>query len=50
MRQLILETWGNIQAKKFDTGCGKPDCSWCKMHQDRSFFEVPEAEEVELDD
>jgi DNA helicase-2/ATP-dependent DNA helicase PcrA len=50
MRQLILETWSNIQARKFDTGCGKPDCSWCKMHQDRSFFEVPEAEEVELDD
>lgn len=32
MRSLIVETWSNIQAKKFE-GCGKSDCQWCKMHR-----------------
>ncbi|MEI9958738.1 MAG: PD-(D/E)XK nuclease family protein [Ferruginibacter sp.] len=27
----ITETWRKIQDKEFKTGCGKPDCDWCKF-------------------
>lgn len=27
----ITETWQHIMNKDFNTGCGKPDCSWCNF-------------------
>ncbi len=50
MQDLIAQVWLSIHALQFDTGCGLPDCNWCTMHRERSFFEIPEAAEVELDD
>lgn len=50
MKTLILETWAKIQRHEFSTGCGKPDCAWCNMHRERQFFDVPEPEEVDLDE
>lgn len=35
VEHLIQETYANIQNQKFQEGCGKPDCVWCKMHLDR---------------
>lgn len=31
VNQQITETWQNIQAHKFKTGCGKADCIWCNF-------------------
>jgi hypothetical protein len=50
VEQLIGEVYAAIQAKAFDTGCGKGDCPWCRLHQ-----AVPETvsgldEEDVLDD
>jgi len=33
VEQLIGDVYANIQAKAFDTGCGKPDCTWCRLQQ-----------------
>ena len=29
--QQIVQTWEKIQQKAFKTGCGKPDCHWCRF-------------------
>ncbi|ANI88464.1 hypothetical protein A9P82_03585 [Arachidicoccus ginsenosidimutans] len=29
--QQIKDTWQKIQGREFKTGCGKPDCEWCKF-------------------
>ena len=29
--QQIVNTWQHIQNREFKTGCGKPDCEWCKF-------------------
>ena len=29
--QQIKNVWQKIQNKEFKTGCGKPDCEWCKF-------------------
>lgn len=34
LRKLILTTWENIQAHKFE-GCGKPDCDWCNFDKNK---------------
>ena len=46
----IRQTWQNIQERRFDTGCGRPDCSWCRLQQERSLQELPESPEAGLDD
>lgn len=31
VKQQITEVYANIMAHKFDTGCGKEDCHWCRF-------------------
>ncbi len=51
MENLIREVYSKIQNRNFDTGCGKEDCSWCRMHRDRTAADVPErGDEEGLDD
>lgn len=50
VRGMIRDTWNNIQARAFTTGCGKEDCGWCKMHRDQTLTEVIRKEEEGLDD
>lgn len=51
MENLIRETYANIQSRKFDTGCGKEDCPWCRMHRDRTVLDVLDrGREEGLDD
>ena len=33
LRQLLRTAWDGIQAQEF-TGCGKPDCAWCRFVAD----------------
>ncbi|MDO8369101.1 MAG: ATP-dependent DNA helicase [Saprospiraceae bacterium] len=48
---LIREVYGKIQARDFDTGCGKKDCSWCEMQRERNVPEgLQRGEEEDLDD
>ncbi|WP_116126186.1 ATP-dependent helicase [Lewinella sp. IMCC34183] len=44
LRKIIRETWDAIQEQQF-TGCGKPDCDWCRFAYDLT-DEVP-AEDTE---
>ncbi len=49
--KLLTETYTNIQQRKFSTGCGKVDCTWCAMHRDRNLAEgLPRTNEEGLDD
>ncbi|HOY07342.1 MAG TPA: ATP-dependent DNA helicase [Saprospiraceae bacterium] len=50
MRDTIKSTWSRIQARTFDTGCGKDDCTWCNMHRTQTLAEVMTKEEEGLDD
>jgi DNA helicase-2/ATP-dependent DNA helicase PcrA len=52
MRTLIKTVWDKIQSRQFTTGCGKPDCSWCRLHRERNprFLNLEESPETELDD
>ena len=50
VREQIRQTWQQIQERRFDTGCGRPDCSWCRLQQERSLQELPESPEAGLDD
>jgi DNA helicase-2/ATP-dependent DNA helicase PcrA len=50
VRDLVRETYNNILAGKFDTGCGKPDCTWCKMHFYRSWTGEGRDAESDLDE
>jgi len=50
VREQIRQTWQHIQARRFDTGCGKADCSWCRLQAERSLQELPESPEAGLDD
>ncbi len=48
---LIREVYAKIQARDFDTGCGKPDCVWCQMQRERKVPEgLSRGEEEGLDD
>ncbi len=48
---LIREVYAKIQARAFDTGCGKKECSWCQMQRERNILEVLDrGEEEDLDD
>lgn len=48
---LIQEVYRKIQARDFDTGCGKKDCSWCQMQRERSILtEIRNNTEEDLDD
>ena len=48
---LIQEVYKSIQARAFDTGCGKKDCSWCQMQRERKVSELLiRGEEEGLDD
>jgi DNA helicase-2/ATP-dependent DNA helicase PcrA len=50
VREQIRQTWQHIQERRFDTGCGKADCSWCRLQAERSLQELPESPEAGLDD
>ena len=50
MKDLVRHTWQQIQSRAFNTGCGKEDCAWCRMHRDKTLVEVGERVEEELDD
>ena len=51
MEALVKETWGKIQARQFDTGCGQDDCNWCRMHLDNQpLRDLPARQEEALDD
>lgn len=50
MTALIQEVYGKIQQREFTTGCGKPDCAWCRMHLNNEWNERPEVAEAGLDD
>lgn len=51
METLVKETWGKIQARQFDTGCGQDDCNWCRMHLDNQpLCDLPARQEEALDD
>jgi DNA helicase-2/ATP-dependent DNA helicase PcrA len=50
VRDLVRQTYDNILAGKFDTGCGKPDCTWCKMHFQRSWTGEGRDAESDLDE
>ncbi|MBL7829164.1 MAG: ATP-dependent helicase [Saprospiraceae bacterium] len=51
VKTLIKEVYEQIQARAFHTGCGKPDCIWCKMHRDRQWSSSFERnQEAALDD
>ena len=40
-----------IQRHEFSEGCGKPDCTWCRVHLDnRSAATFLEADAEGLDD
>lgn len=48
---LILEVYQKIQQREFSTGCGKKDCAWCQMQQERNTaLLLYRAEEEGLDD
>ena len=48
---LIKDTYAKIQHREFSTGCGQDDCTWCKMHRDRSLADTPpRTNEEGLDD
>ena len=48
---LIREVYEKIQARAFDTGCGKKDCSWCQMQRERNIPALlNRGEEEDLDD
>jgi DNA helicase II / ATP-dependent DNA helicase PcrA len=32
MRTLVRTKYAEIQAQKFENGCGKPECAYCSMH------------------
>jgi DNA helicase-2/ATP-dependent DNA helicase PcrA len=45
--QQVKETWEKIQAHDFYTGCGKPQCEWCRfVKEHRLYASLLEAEEV----
>ena len=51
MENLIRETYADIRQRNFDTGCGKEDCPWCRMHRDRTMADAPDRKDEEgLDD
>jgi DNA helicase-2/ATP-dependent DNA helicase PcrA len=51
VEELIQKVYKKIMARQFDTGCGKKDCSWCQMHQERAVLEVLNRNvEEDLDD
>jgi DNA helicase-2/ATP-dependent DNA helicase PcrA len=50
VRDLIRSVWRSIQNREFSTGCGQPDCAWCRMHRDRTLPEVVSKPEEGLDD
>jgi DNA helicase-2/ATP-dependent DNA helicase PcrA len=50
MRQLITETYANIRQLKFDTGCGEPDCAWCRMTREHALPDLIPKPEDGLDD
>lgn len=51
VENLIRETYSKIQHREFQTGCGKSDCAWCKMHLDRRLdSELLRDQEDGLDD
>lgn len=45
----IKDTWQKIQDKDFNTGCGKPDCDWCKFVKSNNLAVMlhPQEEEDE---
>ncbi len=47
--QQIITTWNNIQRREFNTGCGKPECEWCRFvkNNDLSVALHPADEEEE---
>lgn len=47
--QQIKDTWQKIQAKEFNTGCGKTDCEWCNFVKSNNLAVVlhPQEEEEE---
>jgi DNA helicase-2/ATP-dependent DNA helicase PcrA len=50
VKDLVRQTYDNILAGKFDTGCGKSDCTWCKMHFQRSWTGEGRDAESDLDE
>lgn len=52
MRTLIRDTWDKIQSRQFNTGCGKTDCPWCRLHRERNsrFLSLEESPELQLDE
>jgi DNA helicase-2/ATP-dependent DNA helicase PcrA len=46
----IKTVYERIQARDFNTGCGKPDCPWCQMHRDRDAILSGRYAEEGLDD
>lgn len=51
VENLVQETYAKIQNREFSTGCGKDDCTWCKMHRDRTLAGLlPRTQEEGLDD
>jgi DNA helicase-2/ATP-dependent DNA helicase PcrA len=50
VREQIQYAWTQIQARQFSTGCGKPDCAWCRLHTERLLPERLNNMEEDLDD
>jgi len=50
VKDMVRYTWSKIQSRAFNTGCGKEDCGWCRMHRDQTLTEVIGREEEGLDD
>jgi DNA helicase-2/ATP-dependent DNA helicase PcrA len=50
MRDLVKTTYVAIQSADFSPGCGQPDCSWCRLQQERLLQTPVWQPELELDD
>lgn len=50
VKDLVQQTSDNILSGNFDTGCGQPDCTWCKMHFQRSWTGEGRDAESDLDE
>jgi DNA helicase-2/ATP-dependent DNA helicase PcrA len=42
----IRDAWARIKAHDFYTGCGKPDCDWCRFAKDNKIYLRLEEEEA----
>ncbi len=52
MEQLISQTWENIRAARFEPGCQRGDCPWCRLYDGQATVleGFSREEDISLDD